>query len=274
MFGRHGMPARGTAPGGYYASDIVADLVKRVPGVTAGVIEEANGFLIKHAVAYEPTEVEGVALAQALLAGGFHLGTWPAPGLFSDEPVVDFRALPLEPSCHVLRNDCDELDLEEDLSRLYNVAKVSYTDGAGASRVTTVTRSVPELGDLIRELPVTLGEGTLAAAQAYGALMLALAERSARASGSATMSGPVGIPGGAGKPAYLLRSGIDRIKVLDLPNVPLYETTRNEFQIKRVEASTGPEGITTRLELGLGADLVEVLNARLQLATDVALFGR
>lgn len=277
VYGAHGLTLRGTEPdAGFYPSDIFRDVLRRVSGIAPGIVEDATSFVVPHAVALDPTEAERIVADQALLAGGFHWGTWPNPTTFGDTPVCDFRAHPATATCHVSRADCDELDLEEDLSHLYNQASVSFTDGDGTPRTVTVTRSVAELDEagLTRTLPVNLGEGRQAAAESYAGFLLALSERSARASGTADLSLPVGVPGGGRKPAYLLRAGIDKLRVTDLPNLPMFESGRDEFHIKRVDATVGRGGIRTKLELGLGADLIEVLHARLQLRVQAATFGR
>jgi hypothetical protein len=270
VVGRHGLTR-------FLPSDIAGDVLRRVRGIQRGIVEEATGFEVPHAVAFDATEAEKILADQALLAGGWHWGTWPSRSAFGGDPAFDFRALPTKATCHSARRDFDQLEVEEDLTRLFNRAEVSYTDGAHGSRTVVVTRDVPELAETDvgdRTLPVTMGEGSAAAARTYGAFLLALSERAARASGSAVTSVPVGLPGGGRKPAYLLRSGIDRIKVTDLPNLPWFAPGRDEFQLKRVEATISAGKVSTRLELGLGADLIEVLNARQQLAVEVATFGR
>jgi hypothetical protein len=78
----------------------------------------------------------------------------------------------------------------------------------------------------------------------------------------------VRLPGGGSKPACLLKAGRDRIRITDLPDSgPLHETDTRRFDcfhVRRVETTEQPDGTQqTRVDFDGGADLMEVLQARL-----------
>jgi hypothetical protein len=81
--------------------------------------------------------------------------------------------------------------------------------------------------------------------------------------GSITMLEPVKDRNGAEKPAWMLRAGVDRLRIPDIPCSDAWGE-HNDFPITRVEASASEEGILTTIELGIGPNLIETLNARLQ----------
>lgn len=278
VVGRHGLPIRTNGvTGGFYPDDLFRDVLRRMPEVRPGVIDQASSIIVAHQVAKEPTPGEEIMGRQALIAGGWHWGVWASPGIFGGPPLADFRRPPERATVYTTSGRCDDLELEEDLSNLYNRALVTYTKAGSSPRVVEVLRPISELADAgidRKTLIANLGEGDADSAAVYGAYQLAIAERSARAAGYATTSLPVLQVGGAPKPACLLRSGIDMVKVIDIRNLPLFARDRNEWALKRVEATVARDGIKTRLELGLGADLQEVLDARLQAAVELATFGR
>lgn len=274
-YGRHGLTGRGSDPVGFYPSDIVRDALGRVTGIEEGVIEEATGLIVPHSVYLTETALEQVPADMGRLMG-WHWGTWEAQSLFGLLPRFDFRPYPLQATTSApLSAMGEEFELAERIDDLYNVARVAYTE-AGAERTLTRTITVPELEDidgrrLERTLPIDLGEGDASSAAVFGDFMLLLAQRNARAAGSGTMRGDVELPRGGRKPAYLLRSGLDRLLIADLPDVP---DAYRDFAVKRVDTTVGREGVASTVELGRGAELEETLQARLALATEVAAFGR
>ena len=99
-----------------------------------------------------------------------------------------------------------------------------------------------------------------------------LLDQTGRVAGSGSVRGRVQTPAGP-KPALLLRAGLDRFGVPDLPSKSLLAPEDNEFQVRRVETTVGREGPVTQVELGAGADLLEVLSARLESRTNLLTAG-
>lgn len=280
VYGPHGLPERAIAggPPGFYPDDIVRHvLAASGAGVDPGVIEVASGFVVPQAAYREAVEVEQIVTDQAVLAGGWAWGTWEALGIRGGRPRFDFRALPTAATAVCSRADCDDLQVAERLGDLYDRALVTYDDPAEGPSAVERTRDVPELAEAdigSRTLMLNMGTGTQASAEIFGDFGLALSEKKSRAAGTAQISGRVRTPDGGRKHACLLRPGIDKLRVTDLPDLPFLAGDRADFQLQRVECRANQQGISTSLALGSGPDLIEVLQARLALASDVALFGQ
>ena len=207
---------------------------------------------------------------------GWHWGTWESPSILSGKPRFDFRSPPAEATAFVSRADCDRLTLAERLSDLYSQVWVNFADSGGNRRFVTKVRCLPELleaGITWRTLIVDGGVLTQSSAEAFANFLLDLAERQTRVAGGATLPAMVGAVGGD-KPAYLLRPGID---MLGIPDIPAYGPAlgaegarRSSFHLKRVETTAGREGAQTDVEFGSGADLLEVLQARVEAVTAIA----
>jgi hypothetical protein len=268
LYGTHGLTLRGTEPdAGFYTSDIAWDAVSRVTGVDRGVVEDATGLVVPHASYRDPVAHERIAADMALLAG-WHWGVWESLSLLGGNPRFDFRSYPGSPTASTTRGRCDELDLSERLADLYDTVNVTWQDTAGTQHITTRTRAVADLDDS-RTLDIDMGLADTASAAAFGDFVLLLSQMNARATGSAVMRGNVLTPSGP-MPAMLLRPGLDRLGIPDLPDLPLFGGSRREFIVKRVESTASREGVSTTAELGTGANLIETLQARIELATALA----
>ena len=160
----------------------------------------------------------------------------------------------------------------------YNRARVAYQDPSGKSGFVTVDSPNPlldEAGITTRTLALQLGAGGSGAASAFGQFALDLASKSARGGGWAILPDTVMLPGGGRMDACLLRAGRDRIRINDLPDAgPLTagDTRRYDtFLVRRVEPTIDENGVPrTRIEFDGGADLLEVLQARLAIAQVLA----
>lgn len=277
VYGNHGLTKRGTDPGGFYPSDIAGHAHTQSGAAFDTQVTVSSDFILPHAVYREPVPHERVIGDMAKLLG-WHWGVWEPRSVLSDTPVFLFAPPPTDATCFIARSDCSDLDAPKvRLDRLYDTAKVTYQDGGGSSGVATVTLANPHLaeaGITGRVLDLQLGQGTQAAAEAFGAQALKLALASARGGGSATLPLTVGLPGGGGKPACLLKAGRDRIRITDLPDSgPLTATGSDRldtFLVRRVETTVTNGLPRTRVEFDGGADLLEVLQARLAVAQAVA----
>jgi len=277
VYGNHGLTARGsTNPLGYYTSDIVGHVIDQLPGIARGDIQTASGFVVPHASYRVPLAHEQI-VADMNGYVGWHWGTWEARGgaLAQGLPRFDFRAPPSAKTAWAARRDMDGLTLIERLSELYNRVRIAFDDPTGKRRYAVGSLTVPELDaeGISRTLPLEIGVSTQAAAAAMVSVVAnLLLDRTRRIAGSASMRGRVGTPAGS-KPALLLRAGLDRLGIPDLPTDSLLSGTDNEIHIRRVETTVGREGPSTSVELGAGADLLEVLSARVESRTSVATGG-
>lgn len=276
VYGNHGLTKRGsnsaTDAQGFYTSDIAEWVAAQVPTIQPGIIPDATGYIVKHASYKTPVLLEQMLVDQAKLIG-CHWGVWEAPTIIGDtRPRLDFRPYPTTSTAWCYRKDCDTLDLNEQLAKLYDTAVVAYTDTTGVQRSVTVTMTNPLLqaaGMSGRTIPVNGGTMTPASAQSFGQLMLTLLLLQARVAGSATISGTISSTTGT-IPAWMLKSGLDRLRIIDLPGGDAWGTY-NDVPVTRVEASGSETGITTTVELGTGADLTETLQA--QLAEQAQILG-
>lgn len=279
IFGDQQLTRRGTADTaisqGFYPSDIAKYVIGRVDGVKAGVIEEASQYIVRQAAYRDGAHPEAILEEMAKFVG-WHYGTWEPLSIFETLPRVDFRPRPSTATAILPVESFDELSLSEHLANLYNQAQVNYQDADGTSRVVTVTKDVETLaragidgGELLRTTGVNLGLSTSGIASVFGIDTLLLLERQARAAGSVTLSGDVYLPSGGTKPASHLKAGLDNLQIPNLPHKHGFFDLHayDQFRIKRAEHTADKSGrVSTRLELDDGADLIEVLQARLDTA--------
>jgi hypothetical protein len=275
VYGTHGLTKRGTnsatSAQGFYPSDIATDAFKRArAGIVPGVIETSTGLILPHSVYPTPTDPDQIIDDMAKLLG-WHWGVWEPQTVFDDRPTSHFRAPPADATAIVSRAECIELDppkVRYDL--LYDSAKIAWRDAAGSTGITTVALANPLLGETGsngRILSLDMGLGDAASAQVFGQFALLLSQRTARGGGYAILPDTVSLPGGGRKPACLLKSGRDRLRINDLPDSgPLHEVdTRryDTFHLRRVECQIVNGVPQTRVDFDGGADLMEVLTARL-----------
>lgn len=273
VYGNHGLTGRGPAPVGFYSSDIAAYVADLVPGLQLGTVQTADQFILPQSSYPTPVGMDQIINDMAV-AAGWHWGVWesPAPLTGNPTPRFDFRARPNlgEFTAFCLRRDCDTVDIQEDLSNQYDTAEITYTDVVGRSRAVSVTLDNPILDAANVHRTVTLNGGTMtgATAAAFGTEALALLAAQARVAGTVTISGPIDGPAGQ-MPAWMLRAGIDQLRIGDLPSTDAYGTY-STLPISRVETSASAQGFTTTVELGSGGSLVETLQARLSSVTTLA----
>lgn len=275
MYGPHGLTLRGTDPGGFYTSDIVGHAVTQVTGLQAGTIPEATGLIVPQAAYHSPTPVEQVIADMAKLVG-YHWGVWESPTYLagSAEPRLDFRPYPQlgEPTAWVRRSECEQLDIREDLAGQYDTAQVTFTEAAGNEGVAEVTVANPILeaaGITGRTIQLSIGTSVQSAAEAYGRIALETMQLQARVLGTMAIKEPIHTLGGGDMAPWMLRAGLDRLRVPDLPSFDVWGVY-NELPVKRVECSGSADGLTTTVEIGAGPSILEAITAQLQSATEVA----
>lgn len=271
VFGNHGLPKRGSAPQGFYPSDIAGFAASKCPGVQAGVIETASGLIVPHASYRTAVPIDQIINDMAVFAG-WHWGVWESLTYLvgSQVPRVDFRAGPQsgEPTAWAWRKECEELDIREDIENMYTSAVVSYSEPSGEEGTVTVSLANPALEKvgLERQANLSFGIGTKESAEAWGLIQLPILADQARMSGSATITEPIHEMNGTAKPAWMLRSGLDRLRIPDLP-CPDVWGAHNDLPITRVECSGTASGLVTHVEFGNAVNLLETLAAQLQANT-------
>lgn len=276
VYGNHGLTGRGSDPVGFYPSDIFGWALSQVPGLQAGVIiaTDASGYIVPHYVQYTPVGLDQI-VGDMAVAQGWHWGVWESlsPLTGNALPRADFRPYP-QPGAFTAfcrRSDCDQLDIREDLSQQYNQAEVNFTTVAGTNGSVTVTLDNPILdqaGIASRTVIFSGGTMTPASAAVFGLEALAILNAQQRVAGTADIISAIDAPPGP-SPAWLLKSGIDRLRIGDLPSTDAFGSM-NDVPISRVECSVSTGGMMTSVEFGSGANLVETLQARLSAATVLA----
>lgn len=272
VYGRHKLTKRGTnsttTAQGFYASDIVEYALRTVGGFDAK-ITPATDYIIEHLVYYDYVPVEQM-VADAANFVGWMWGTWEPEGLFSNTPTFRFEPPPANPTISISTSECEDIDEPvASLDRSYNKAYISYRDSAGSQYATSVSIENPILTDARiteRALKMDAGVATLGSAQTQGLYALRLSQSAGRGAGSVTVAGSVHSASGD-RPATLVRAGRDRIRIPDLNGGDLFSSdtrSTDSFLVERVETTVTRGRATTRIEFDSGADLQEVLNARMQ----------
>lgn len=278
VYGRHGLTKRGVAgatqPQGFFPSDIAVDAFKRSGMAMSGfVLGDDSNTIVRQAAYLDPITNDQLLTNMAGLLG-WHWGVWEPISVLDDRPSGWFTGPPANATAVVSRSECDEIDVPKlHLDQLYNQARVQYTDVAGVSKYVTVAvdnAALTASGLVTRTMELSLGVGSIGAAQAFGGYALRLANAGQRGSGSAILPDFVALSTGGRKPASLLKAGRDRLRVLDIPDAgSLFEgdTRRYDtFRIQRVETTFVNGQPRTRVEFDTGADLLEVLQAQLAAA--------
>jgi hypothetical protein len=273
VYGNHGLTKRtmaDTSKGyGFYPSDIVSWAIRTSGMACNRRIDTASSYIIGHLVYKTPTDYETI-VADAAKFMGWIWGTWEPTSVFSSTPTFHFEKPPENATCEISLEDCEDVDEPvASLDRSYNSALVQYSDSAGAQYTTTVTIANPVL-DAIgqdRVLPLSMGIADSAAAATYGRFALSLAQSSQRGGGSVSIAGNVDVSSAGGsKPATLIRAGRDRIRVPELNDGNVFvndDRSLDTFLVERVETTVTNGRAVTRVEFDSGADLMEVINARM-----------
>jgi hypothetical protein len=270
VYGNHGLKQRPSpiTPSGFYPSDIAGYAVGKCPGIQVGVIQEASQYVVPHSAYLTPVPVEQIVSDMAKFAG-WHWGVWESQTylLGAQTPRVDFRAYPErgKPTAWCWRRETENLDIRENIENLYDSARVVYTEPIGVERAIEVSKPNPALEavGLHRQVVLGLGTGTQPAAEAFGLIQLDLLADQARMTGSATITDAIHEMNGATKPAWLLKAGLDRLRIPDLPCSDAFGA-HNDLLVTRVECAGSQVGLVTNVEFGLGSNLIETLTAQLQ----------
>lgn len=282
VFGRHGLTKRGAAPDqGFYADDIVGDVISRVTGVTTRRIDPQS-YVFQNASYRTATKHEDV-IADVNQYEGCNWGTWgpDSPLDTSTNGQFDFTD-PDYTTQHwfATRAELEDIDLHSELSTLYDQVDVHYTDTGGASRTVRRTATVPDLvnaGMSPRTYDLEAGTQAPAEAQTLGDSFLALSGGFAPARGSVVVAAPVRHYSRGLLPPCYLRADGSNFRIPDvLPSTTLFELSsvpdrRTTFPIKRVNVDAGGSKLSATVELDQTNDLLSVLQARLSSANELAI---
>lgn len=282
VHGNHGITKRGSAPQGYYPGDIASYVVSQAAPSWPQIIgTDSLTYVCYHSVYRDPGPHETVVDDMANLLG-WHWGVWEPVTVDSGtrQPIFYFTPRPASPTFTLRRRTLTQLSAPKlQLDQLYSSVVVKYTDASGTAGSVTVAVANPFLAEAgaSRVLMADGGlmGGGVTEATAYGNMLLALAQAAARGSGSAITPAVVEVPDGTYKPAALIKAGRDRVRIVDLPDSGPFDVADSRrfdtFRVKRVESTLQSDGtLQTRIEFDGGADLMEVLTARLAIASTLA----
>ena len=267
VWGSRPVPVRGDTIDSrvLWPSDVARDVVARTGGLW-WLPRTVSSPEIWDLVVDDPTPASELLDRLATLAGC----TWcvlPAPG-WDTRPLVVFQRWPRpgSPAMLIDAAQCDSVDVSVSAKELYDTAVVRWQEPDGWQRTTTVQITVPELAESPgRAVELQLGVSNADAAAAFGRVWLA-ANRAQRAvSGSLTVrDGFLRAGARLGRP-WELRPGLDRLVVRHTDGRVI------DGAVTAVRCRVDQEGrVETQVELGVGAQLVDTLVARISDATRVA----
>lgn len=289
VYGDHGLTAQGIDPKGFYASDIVSDVLSRASGITARYLEptqeegyyilgESSPFVIPHLVFRDPVTLED-AITEVNKFHNFSWGTWAAENLAEllkapGQGFFEFRGRSVNsPAWELSRSQCSSVQLSNEFDSLYNQVDVVYTDVAGSQKINTISRYSPvlSLNGITRKARLDGGTMTSAGADQLGTAFLSLISPFAPARGTITISGQVNSPGsGQNKEAYHIKADGSYLILNDVsfPQDLFHPDTvsanrSNAFPIKRVETTVSGNTYSTAIEVDQTNDLLSILQARL-----------
>lgn len=278
VIGRHDLTIRnpGTSEG-IYARDIIDYIVRTADHpFTVQCLGGAGGdYILQQSAYHDPVPPEQI-IEEMVRYLGWGYGTWE-PDAFSNVPVFMYGAPPTDVTATVSYDDCSNDSIDDVLMEQYTDAIVLSTNASGSSErddITHALNGVPEKWTNTMLLDLGLQGNNVAAA--HGAFLLALSQDNSRAAGSIQLPATVKVSGGV-KPSYLLRPGRERIAIHGIPidTQKIGENVRGDtFSIARISVTEDANGVpSVTAEVDSGADLVETLSARMELATQVSGVG-
>lgn len=232
VYGNHGLTRHGTDPGGFYASEVIADILSRAAPLltyttgTGGTITPTT-FVIPHLAFKDPTTAEDAIS----LVNGYHLYEW---AVWENKTFYYQQADSSRLTWEARLSDGARISLEgDDANNVFNGVFVKYQDPAGTTHTvgppgssaeatdstlvdTSATNpinahGIPKRWALLEISQVT----TQAGAIQLGAIWLAEHSLPQRR-GQLTLTGTVTHPTKGKRPVYEIRAG-DWIKIPDHP---------------------------------------------------------
>lgn len=277
VFGNHGLAKRGSAPTeGFYDSDIVINVISRVPGVVVRRIDQGS-FVITQSAYKEPIDHESV-ITDVSRFENRDWGTFGSDNVLnpSSEGQFDYKLKDTSArQWSIRRSECAALDLHSEMSTLFDTVVVNYQDESGTAKTVTRTRTSPDLvaaGASPKTLVLDAGVLSPAAAQTLGDVSLALAGAFAPARGSVRIDGRVRHIDRGDVPAFYMKADGSNLQVPDiLPSNTMLALDdspdrRTTFPIKRVAHDAGGDVVSTTVELDQSNDSLTQLQNRLDAA--------
>jgi hypothetical protein len=255
VFGNHGLTKRGTAPDeGFYASDIIGDIVGRAAALNIGEIE-GTSFIIPHLVFADDTDLRS-AIEQVTVLGGNsnYAHDW---GVYEDREFYWQSPGSYGRTWRVRREDNATSSSDgPDADRRIAGIKISYTDAAGTTKTVgpVGSNSDYETDDLLdadtenpaHRIPGAFATESVGVTSQEGAInigVLLLNERNRLDwRGSVELSGEVEDSSGNLYPVARVRAG-DRIEFAD------------DDRTHTITSTTYDHGsLTTRCDIGAKPD--------------------
>lgn len=266
VIGTHGLELQGVSDGrGFFPSQIALDALTRSGQIIdVGQVDQTSRYILTHSEYRSPTTSDVVVGEMATLMG-WHWGVWEPKNTLSRRPTFYFTAPPKSATCAVRYDHFDTIELTEKLSSMQDEARVIYTLPSGSRGSIEVQRSHSRLPDGVHQGSIIdVGTvGAAATAQALGTVELALQQQQSRVAGQGQL--PIALQDG--RPSHLLRPGRDRLRIIGFPQTggllagpPVSVDT---FHVKRISVTVDNGAPKTQIEFDYGADLLEVLQARL-----------
>ncbi len=279
VYGNHGLTRRGADPGGFYTSDIAQHAAQQAISagtkMKIGQVDAISNYVVPHYVQYLPVTHETI-ISDMAKQGYAHYGVWESSSIFDDLPEFTFRQYGTQADFICSLSDCDEADLSERLANLYTTASITYQDAAGSQFLTTVSlpNAVLSKNSISRTVNFDLGLSSSTAASVFAGYVLQILFAQGRSAGQVQLPKKIRDRKGALTPAYRLKAGIHRLRITDAPTRAglLTSSDTDSFRISRVEnnVDTTSGQVTTRVELDAGPNLIETLQARMDVVQTLA----
>jgi hypothetical protein len=278
-YGRHGLTKQGPDPGGFFGSQVVRDIVQRVAGVSIRRIDD-SGYVIEDIKFRTPTQHEE-AIKEASKFDDVDWGTWAPNSVLDRSKLGRFdwkQAEPTEAHWLTFRSDCEQVNINTELSTLHNAVDVFWTDTAGAEHVTRRTTVVPELDEA--NPPITKvgrvdgGLRSSEGADQLGDAFLALSGSRAPARGDLVIVKQLRHKSRGMVAPWLMRADGANIRVPDvLPSRELLSLSRepdrrSTFPIKRVHVDCSGAVPRVSVSVDQAVDVMSQLQAQLGAASE------
>lgn len=271
--GNHGITSRGTAPNeGYYPSDIIRDAVIRSRSGFNLDIDNSSLYVIQQS-AYKDKVLPSQIIEDTNKFIAWHWGVWE-PAFGSDAPTFVYKAPPDRATLLADYRNCEEIDISQKFSETFNTALVKYSLPAGTTGYLTVYKEDTNLPEgIVNTVEIDAGVvGQSGAAETIGLYQLSLLQDNASIAGSLTLPPTI-----SNKPSHLIRPGREKIKITNIPSISssfsTVEQHTNVFRVKRLSVTVDNGVPRSQIEFDHGADLIEVMQARLANAVEARNVG-
>jgi hypothetical protein len=234
VYGNHGMARQGNETlseyTGFFAHQIVADIVERVPEMVARNVEESP-YIIRQLAFFDDVHHED-AIIEASKYDPVDWGVWGPSALIGplSDPTVgyfDWTAKDTGTATWTAwRDECDDVDLHTEIGSTYDQVVVKYTDATGRERRelrTTNSSALTAANISARTETLDGGLMTQSGAQQLGDTFLALSSGTPVSRGQAVISQPILHATRGRIPPWFMRADGSNLKIPDaLPDRDLF----------------------------------------------------